>query len=80
MTCIRPATQDDVQGISQLLAKYYIGRLSDAQKARGFISVEFAATEIENMVRSPGTVVAVTKAGTMRCWPSIFLLNFAHCR
>jgi hypothetical protein len=62
---IRPATLDDVQGISQLLAKYYIGRLSDAQKARGFISVEFTAAEIESMVRSPGMVVAVSEDGAV---------------
>lgn len=62
---IRPATLDDVQGISQLLAKYYIGRLSDAQKARGFISVEFTIAEIESMVRSPGMVVAVAEDGAI---------------
>jgi hypothetical protein len=58
---IRPATINDVQGISRLLAKYYFGRLTDAQKVRGFISVEFATEEIESMVRSPGMVVAVAE-------------------
>ena len=62
---IRPATLDDVQGISELLAKYYIGRLNDAQKARGFISVEFSVAELEDMVREPGAVVGVEKDGTV---------------
>lgn len=62
---IRPATLGDVQGISQLLAKYYIGRLSEGQKARGFISVEFTSAEIESMVRSPGAVVAVAEDGSI---------------
>ena len=65
MTHIRPATLNDVQGISQLLAKYYIARLSDAQKARGFISVEFTTAEIESMVHSPGMVVAVAEDGAI---------------
>ena len=62
---IRPATLDDVQGISELLAKYYIGRLSDAQKARGFISVEFSMAALEDMVSSPGMVVAVANDGAI---------------
>ena len=65
MTRIRQATLDDVQGISQLLAKYYFGRLSDAQKARGFISVEFTIAELEHMVCSPGMVVAVAEDGAI---------------
>ena len=56
---IRPATSEDLQGISQLLDRYYVGRLSDAQKARGFISVEFTIAELERMVCSPGMVIAV---------------------
>lgn len=58
---IRPATLDDVQGISQLLAKYYIGRLSDAQKARGFISVEFTTAALQAMVLEPGIAIGVAE-------------------
>ncbi len=62
---IRPATLEDVQGISQLLGRYYIGRLTEAQKARGFISVEFTIAELERMVCSPGMVVAVEEDGVV---------------
>lgn len=58
---IRPATLDDVQGISQLLAKYYIGRLSEAQRARGFISVEFTEPELHAMVLEPGIAIGVAE-------------------
>lgn len=62
---IRPASIEDVQGISQLLGRYYIGRLTEAQKARGFISVEFTIAELERMVCSPGMVVAVEEDGVV---------------
>lgn len=62
---IRPATQYDVQGISELLAKYYMGRLTEAQKTRGFISVEFTIAELERMVFSPGMIVAVAEGGAI---------------
>lgn len=61
MIAIRPATLDDVQGIAQLLNRYYIGNLTDAQKVRGFISVQFSAAAIQSMVLGSGMVVAVTE-------------------
>lgn len=65
MIAIRPATLDDVQGIAQLLDRYYIGNLTDTQKARGFISVQFAAAAIQSMVLGSGMVVAVTEDNTV---------------
>ena len=65
MTIVRPATASDVQGIARLLDRYYVGHLNEAQKARGFISVEFTLAELEDMVRAPGMVVAVEENGTV---------------
>lgn len=60
MTVIRAARLGDVDGIAQLLDRYYIGHLSDSQKARGFISVTFATAELESMVLETGAVVGVS--------------------
>lgn len=61
MAClVRPATLDDVAGIAQLLDRYYVDNLTDAQKVRGFISVRFADTAVQTMVLGSGMVVAVT--------------------
>jgi len=56
---------DDVQGIAQLLDRYYIGNLTDAQKVRGFISVQFSAAAIQSMVLGSGMVVAATEDNTV---------------
>lgn len=58
---IRPATLGDVAGIAQLLDRYYVGNLSEAQKARGFISVEFTEPELQAMVLEPGIAIGVAE-------------------
>lgn len=61
MVAIRQATLDDVQGIAQLLDRYYIDNLSDLQRARGFISVQFSTAAIQSMVLGSGMIVASTE-------------------
>lgn len=65
MSVIRPATLDDVSGIARLLDRYYIDHLSEAQKARGFLSVQFTTQELQTMVLAPGMVVGVSEDNTI---------------
>lgn len=58
---IRPATHGDVDGIARLLDRYYVGNLSEAQKSRGFISVEFNAPQIQAMLLEPGIAIGIAE-------------------
>lgn len=64
-TIIRPATVDDVEGIAQLLDRYYVDRLTEAQKARGFLSVQFTTSGLQAMVLEPGIVIGVSEDNTV---------------
>lgn len=61
MTHIRPATLGDVAGIARLLDRYHVGNLSEAQKSRGFISVEFAAPQLQAMLLEPGIAIGIAE-------------------
>lgn len=65
MTVIRAATLNDVEGIARLLDRYYIGNLSEMQKARGFLSAQFTTSELQAMVLEPGMVIAVSEDGAV---------------
>ena len=56
---IRPATRLDVPGLAALEERYFIGNLTESDRADGFISVRHSATWFEQAVDSQGVHVAV---------------------
>ena len=57
---IRPATQDDVPGLTALESRYYIGNLEPAAQANGFISILHPPQWFARVIAEGGIHVAVT--------------------
>lgn len=57
---IRPATRRDVPGLVALEERYFVGNLSESDRADGFISVRHPPEWFEQAVDSRGLHVAVT--------------------